>query len=254
MRAEHCGTGRPRGPRRPRPHTRPRSGRRERSRVAPRRGTARRGEKVDVASEGERVRMHLADANRAGSEGERVMVGEVGERARLLADPEPAGWAALVGVSRASTESSEGSNDAIVRQEPSGEPAHPVEDQGFSRSAISRSRLLVVVHRWDRSSRFVPRSRRRPAPASTLWVPIIHPPSSSDTDPVLVDEAAQTVASSELGEFDLRDRHRSRIEAIRYTLVQRAVGSVGVVMLDVLAEHGLQVAVARMSGQGTRAG
>jgi hypothetical protein len=32
------------------------------------------------------------------------------------------------------------------------------------------------------------------------------------------------------------------------------VGSVGVVMLDVLAEHGLQVAVARMSGQGTRAG
>ena len=56
-----------------------------------------------------------------------------------------------------------------------------------------------------------------------------------------MDDAAQAVCSSLLGGGDVVDRRRSRIEHGRCTLAERAVGS-GVVVLDVLGEHGFEMA------------
>jgi len=81
-------------------------------------------------------------------------------------------------------------------------------------------------------------SRYRRHQGVDLWVPRTHPPSSGD-HPVLVDEAAQTIGSSEPGEVDVAYERRSRSERRRRTLAERSVGTVGVVVLDVLGEHGL---------------
>ena len=68
-----------------------------------------------------------------------------------------------------------------------------------------------------------------------MWVPRTRPPSSSD-HPVLMDEAAQTIGSSQLGEVWLRVVLRSRFQCGWRSLAERAVGAVGVVMLDVLGK------------------
>ena len=75
-------------------------------------------------------------------------------------------------------------------------------------------------------------------------VPRTHPPSSGN-HPVLVDEAAQVIGSSWPGEVDVTDVRRSRVESGRRTLAEGTVGAVGVVVLDVLGEHGLQVSAGR---------
>ncbi len=67
------------------------------------------------------------------------------------------------------------------------------------------------------------------------------PSTRSGNHPVLVDEAAQAVRSSEPGRVDLYDRPMRRVEPRRCPLVDRAVRAVGIV---VLGEYDLQVTTA----------
>ena len=76
---------------------------------------------------------------------------------------------------------------------------------------------------------------------TSLWVPRTHPPSSGD-ESVLVDEAAQDVGSSEPFGVEVADEGRSRVGLGRCALAEGPVGSVGVVVLDLLGQHDLEVA------------
>jgi hypothetical protein len=77
---------------------------------------------------------------------------------------------------------------------------------------------------------------------STLWVPRTHPPSSGNY-PVLMDDASHSVGPSQPGKVDVADE-RVRTGSRRRTVAERSVGTVRVVVLDVLGEHGLQMAAA----------
>ncbi len=75
----------------------------------------------------------------------------------------------------------------------------------------------------------------------TLWVAKTHPASSGD-ESVLVDETAQDVGSLDLFGVDVADEGRSRVGLVRCALAEGPVGTVRVVVLDVLGEHDFEVA------------
>ena len=113
------------------------------------------------------------------------------------------------------------------------------------RSEIQSHSSIGVVHiTGARSSSTTRVSPRRPTNVGAqVSCACREPrPSASGGYPVLGDEAAQAVGSSQRGRVDVVDRRRGYIERGRRTRAEKAVRTVRVGVLDVLGEHGFEMA------------